>query len=100
MEFDTDILYPFLQELIAGYCKKILEQDEAKKLAEERRKLSVRVHEEFHGPHSEEYKLVADFIGCIYDLGSIQQEQLYIQGVKDGIRLRKLIREIEEGESC
>ncbi len=100
MEFDTDILQPFLEELIEGYRQKILEQDEAKNLAERQRELSIAVREKFNGPHSEEYKLVADLTGCIYDLSSIKQEQLYIQGVKDGIRLKKLIKEIEEGEKC
>lgn len=100
MEFDTDILQPFLEEIIEGYRQKILKQEEAKELAEKQRALSAAVMKKFNGPYSEEYKLVADLTGCIYDLSSIKQQQLYIQGVRDGIRLKKLIKEIEEGEEC
>lgn len=38
--------------------------------------------------------------GCMLDISQIKQEQLYIQGIKDGIRIRKLVKEIEEGEEC
>lgn len=97
MEFDTDILQPFLEELIEGYRQEILEQEEAKTLAAKQRELSITVREELGGFHSEQYKLVSELTGCIYDLSSIQQERLYLQGVKDGIRLKRFIREIEEG---
>lgn len=97
MEFESDILYPFLEELLERYRQEILEQEEAKALAAKQRELSITVREKLGGFHSEQYKLVSELTGSIYDLSSIQQEQLYIQGVKDGIRLKRFIREIEEG---
>lgn len=53
MEFHSDILYQFLQDLVESYRQQIIEQ-----------------------------------------------EELYIQGIKDGLRIAKLIGKAEEGESC
>lgn len=33
-------------------------------------------------------------------MSMIKQEQLYLRGVRDGIRLKNLIVRIEEGEKC
>ena len=82
MEERADIFYQFFQELIESYRHDILQR------------------ERFGGPGSEEYKLISELTGCILDISCIKQEQLYLQGVKDGIRLKKKIKEIEEGESC
>lgn len=98
MEFREDILYPFLSELIEGYRKEIREQDEAEKIFHRQRKLADEVDEKMAAQYPELYKLVTDYVSSIYDLNGICQEQLYIQGVKDGIRIRRLIKEIEEGK--
>lgn len=45
-------------------------------------------------------QMVTELFGCMLDISQIKQEQLYIQGIKDGIRIRKLVKEIEEGEEC
>ena len=47
-----------------------------------------------------DYVNVTELFGCMLDISQIKQEQLYIQGIKDGIRIRKLVKEIEEGEEC
>ena len=100
MEFKQDIFIPFFEELMELYRKNILKQNEPKVLANRQRELSQQVQEYFHGPSSTEYKLIEEFIGCIYDLSSIYQEQLYIQGIKDGIKLKKLMEEIEKEENA
>lgn len=98
MEEREEIYYQFFQELIESYRLDILKQEKALKLAEEKRKLLERIEKEFGGLHSEEFKLVANLMGCMLDLGCVQQEQLYLQGVRDGIRLKKKIEEIEDGK--
>lgn len=100
MEFEQDILKPFLDDLIEMYRQNIMEKEEAKELAAKQRELSIEVRRRLKEPYPELYKLVSDYTGCIFDISDIKQEQLYIQGVRDGIRLKKLIREIEEGEKC
>ena len=78
MDMREDIFYQFFQELIESYRHDILQREDVK----------------------EQYKLISELTGCILDISCIKQEQLYLQGVKDGIRLKKRIKEIEEGESC
>ena len=34
------------------------------------------------------------------DVPGFDVEVHYIQGIKDGIRIRKLVKEVEEGEEC
>ena len=100
MEERADIFYQFFQELIESYRHDILQREDAKELAEKEIGVWNRIRERFGGPGSEEYKLISELTGCILDISCIKQEQLYLQGVKDGIRLKKKIKEIEEGELC
>lgn len=100
MEFEADILEPFVTELIENYRQKILEQEDAGRLLLRRRGLADELEKKMKTPHPELYRLVTDYAGAIYDLNGICQEQLYIQGVKDGIRIRRLVGEIEEGKSA
>ena len=100
MEERADIFYQFFQELIESYRHDILQREDAKELAENDIGAWNRIRERFGGPRAEEYKLISELTGCILDISCIKQEQLYLQGVKDGIRLKKRIKEIEEGESC
>ena len=79
MDMREDIFYQFFQELIESYRHDILQREDVKELAQ---------------------KEISELTGCILDISCIKQEQLYLQGVKDGIRLKKRIKEIEEGESC
>lgn len=92
------ILYQFFQELIEYYRHEILQQEEAVKMKAEEKKLLEEVRIRFHGPESAEYKLIAQLVGSMIDLSCMEQEHLYMQGVKDGIRLKKKLEEIEEGE--
>lgn len=88
------------QELIESYRHDILQREDVKELAQKEIGLWNQIRERFGGLGSEEYKLISELTGCILDISCIKQEQLYLQGVKDGIRLKKRIKEIEEGESC
>lgn len=97
MEARKDICYQFFQELIENYRHQILQKEEAKELTQKEAALWEEVDIKFNGPYSEEYKLVVELTGCILDISSVKQEQLYIQGVRDGIRIRNRIKEIEEG---
>jgi hypothetical protein len=98
MDFETDILNRFVMELLEDYRQKISEQEEAAPLLQRRRELADRVDREMKTAYPELYRLVTSYVCAIYDLNTIIQEQLYIQGVKDGIRFRKLAEEIREGE--
>lgn len=94
------ILYQFFQELIEYYRHEILQQEEAVKMKAEEKKLLEEVRCRFNGPTSAEYKLIEELMGIMIDLSCMKQEHLYMQGVRDGIRLRKKMEEAEKGESC
>lgn len=98
MDFETDILNRFVMELLEDYRQKISGQEEAVPLLQRRRELADRVNREMKTAYPELHRLVTSYVCAIYDLNTIIQEQLYIQGVKDGIRFRKLAEEIREGE--
>ena len=100
MDMREDIFYQFFQELIESYRHDILQREDVKELAQKEIGLWTQIRERFGGLGSEEYKLISELTGCILDISCIKQEQLYLQGVKDGIRLKKRIKEIQEGESC
>ena len=100
MEGREDIFYQFFQELVESYRHDILQREDAKELAQKEIALWKEVHEKFGGANSKEHKLISELVGCILDISCIKQEKLYLKGVKDGIRLKKRIKEIEEGESC
>ncbi len=100
MDEREDIIYQFFQELIENYRQKIMEQDEVKELLEKQIRLSNKVRSSLNEPHPEIYRAVQDLGGCIYDISAIKQEQMYIQGVKDGIRMKNLVEKIEKGEQC
>lgn len=99
MDEREGILYQFFQELIEYYRHGILQQEEAAKLKAEEKKWLEEVRCRFHGPDSAEYKLIAQLVGSMIDLSCMEQEHLYMQGVKDGIRLKKKLEKIEEGEA-
>lgn len=96
MDFEADILELFVTELTENYRQKILKQEEAQKLLQKRRGLADEAEKKMKAQHPELYRLVTDYASAIYALNSVCQEQLYMQGVKDGIRIRRLVREIEE----
>ncbi len=73
MKLDDTVMVQFFGELIESYRQQIMDQEE---------------------------RMVTELFGCMLDISQIKQEQLYIQGIKDGIRIRKLVKEIEEGEEC
>ena len=91
MKLDDTVMVQFFGELIESYRQQIMEK-EKKFLADLRKEL------ELSNPQA--YRMVTELFGCMLDISQIKQEQLYIQGIKDGIRIRKLVKEIEEGEEC
>mgnify|MGYP007131981185 CR=1 FL=1 len=96
MEFNLDILEQFFVEVIEDYRKKIQEQGEAGQLFRRQKELADEVDKKMKAPCPNLYQLVTDYVSSIYDLNVIYQEQLYRQGVKDGIRFRSLVKDIEE----
>lgn len=66
----------------------------------EEKKFLADLRKELELPNPQAYRMVTELFGCMLDISQIKQEQLYIQGIKDGIRIRKLVKEIEEGEEC
>ena len=92
MKLDDTVMVQFFGELIESYRQQIMDQEEAKFLADLRKELEL--------PNPQAYRMVTELFGCMLDISQIKQEQLYIQGIKDGIRIRKLVKEIEEGEEC
>lgn len=98
MEFELDILEQFFVEVIEDYRKKIQEQEEAGRIFRRQKGLADEVDRKMKEACPNLYRLVTDYVSCIYDLNSIYQEQLYRQGIKDGIRFRSLVKDIEEGK--
>ena len=86
MKLDDTVMVQFFGELIESYRQQIMD------LADLRKELEL--------PNPQAYRMVTELFGCMLDISQIKQEQLYIQGIKDGIRIRKLVKEIEEGEEC
>ena len=72
------------------------EQGEAGQLFRRQKELADEVDKKMKAPCPNLYQLVTDYVSSIYDLNVIYQEQLYRQGVKDGIRFRSLVKDIEE----
>lgn len=66
----------------------------------EGKKFLADLRKELELSNPQAYRMVTELFGCMLDISQIKQEQLYIQGIKDGIRIRKLVKEIEEGEEC
>ena len=91
-------LYPFIEELVEKYRQQIASEGEAKELTRKVAELAKEIRMRFNGPHSAEYKLIAEHHGNNMDLHQIEEQQLYLQGVRDGIRIKKIIKEIEEGK--
>ena len=75
-------------------------QEVARELSKKEKKFLADLRKELELPNPQAYRMVTELFGCMLDISQIKQEQLYIQGIKDGIRIRKLVKEIEEGEEC
>ena len=100
MKLDDTVMVQFFGELIESYRQQIMDQEEARELSKKEKKFLADLREELELPNPQAYRLVTELFGCMLDISQIKQEQLYIQGIKDGIRIRKLVKEIEEGEEC
>lgn len=94
MEFHSDILYQFLQDLVESYRQQIMEQEDVKKLTEEQKKLTDIINEKIREPYPELYQVVTEYTESIYDISGIEQEALYKQGIKDGSRIAKMIENV------
>ena len=98
MKLDDTVMVQFFGELIESYRQQIMVQEEARELIIQ--KVSEALEKELELSNPQAYRMVTELFGCMLDISQIKQEQLYIQGIKDGIRIRKLVKEIEEGEEC
>lgn len=93
MEFESDIFYTFYEELVESYRHGIMQGEEGQKLHQRQLELSEEVMK-LQKTQPEIYRLMNDFTGCIYEISTLQQEHLYLQGIKDGIRIIKAIKQI------
>ena len=93
MKLDDTVMVQFFGELIESYRQQIMDQEEARELSKKEKKFLADLRKELELSNPQ-------LFGCMLDISQIKQEQLYIQGIKDGIRIRKLVKEIEEGEEC
>ena len=100
MKLDDTVMVQFFGELIESYRQQIMDQEEARELSKKEKKFLAELRKELELPNPQAYRMVTELFGCMLDISQIKQEQLYIQGIKDGIRIRKLVKEIEEGEEC
>ena len=100
MKLDDTVMVQFFGELIESYRQQIMDQEEARELSKKEKKFLADLRKELELPNPQAYRMVTELFGCMLDISQIKQEQLYIQGIKDGIRIRKLVKEIEEGEEC
>ena len=100
MKLDDTVMVQFFGELIESYRQQIMDQEEARELSKKKKKFLADLRKELELPNPQAYRMVTELFGCMLDISQIKQEQLYIQGIKDGIRIRKLVNEIEEGEEC
>ena len=92
MKLDDTVMVQFFGELIESYRQQIMDQEEARELSKKEKKFLADLRKELELSNPQAYRML--------DISQIKQEQLYIQGIKDGIRIRKLVKEIEEGEEC
>ena len=100
MKLDDTVMVQFFGELIESYRQQIMDQEEARELSKNEKKFLADLRKELELSNPQAYRMVTELFGCMLDTSQIKQEQLYIQGIKDGIRIRKLVKEIEEGEEC
>ena len=94
MKLDDTVMVQFFGELIESYRQQIMD------LSKKEKKFLADLRKELELSNPQAYRMVTELFGCMLDISQIKQEQLYIQGIKDGIRIRKLVKEIEEGEEC
>ena len=100
MKLDDTVMVQFFGELIESYRQQIMDQEEARELSKKKKKVPGRLKKRIGAAKPASVQMVTELFGCMLDISQIKQEQLYIQGIKDGIRIRKLVKEIEEGEEC
>lgn len=93
MKFESDIFDTFYEELVEHYRHGILQEPEGQELHQRQLELSEEVMK-LQKTQPEIYRLINDLTGCIYEISTMQQEHLYMQGIKDGIRMMKAIKQI------
>ena len=91
MKLDDTVMVQFFGELIESYRQQIMDQEEARELSKKEKKFLADLRKELELSNPQAYRMVTELFGCMLDI---------IQGIKDGIRIRKLVKEIEEGEEC
>ena len=93
MKLDDTVMVQFFGELIESYRQQIMDQEEARELSKKEKKFLADLRKELELSNPQAYRMVTELFGCMLDISQIKQEQLYIQGIKDGIRIRKLVKE-------
>ena len=92
MKLDDTVMVQFFGELIESYRQQIMDQEEARELSKKEKKFLADLRKELELSNPQAYRMVTELFGCMLDISQIKQEQLYIQGIKDGIRIRKLVK--------
>lgn len=96
MEFKADILTPFFHELLEFYRHQIYESDVGKELLLKQRSLAIELHKKILKSYPELKEIVEKYKDISVDLSCYEQEQLYLQGIKDGIQIMKKIGALSE----
>ena len=85
MKLDDTVMVQFFGELIESYRQQIMDQEEARELSKKEKKFLADLRKELELSNPQAYRMVTELFGCMLDISQIKQEQLYIQGIKDGI---------------
>ena len=96
MEFYNDIYMPFLEELLEYYRNQFFQEEEGRRLQMEQRKTTERMHQQLMNSDPELKEAVECYTSALIAANTYEQEQLYQQGVKDGIRIMKMIGALDE----
>lgn len=100
MKLDDTVMVQFLGSLSNHTASRSWIRKRQGNFQRRKKKFLADLRKELELSNPQAYRMVTELFGCMLDISQIKQEQLYIQGIKDGIRIRKLVKEIEEGEEC
>lgn len=96
MDFREDILTPFFHDLLEFYRHQVYESDIGKDLLLKQRALAIELHKKIMNSYPELKEIVENYKDISVDLSCYEQEELYIQGIKDGIQIMKRIEKLSE----
>lgn len=96
MDFREDILTPFFHDLLEFYRHQVYESDIGKDLLLKQRALAIELHKKIMNSYPELKEIVENYKDISVDLSCYEQEEFYIQGIKDGIQIMKRIEKLSE----